>query len=135
MFDQAQKLYKEIKIGCKAARERKADLRMLLDEDSLQHYLQHAFDHYSRTLEIPFDFVQASFLYNPIPANFGGSILKLAIALKDQQTRPDARAIFERLSHLVASCILLDAARHKILGSSDRYSHDSDDPLTHDRNR
>lgn len=96
---------------------------MLLDEESLQYYLQHAFDHFSRTLEIPFDFVQASFLFNPIPANFGGSILKLAIALKNQQTTPDARAIFERLSHLVASCILLDAARHKILGLSHKYSN------------
>ncbi|TVY37768.1 hypothetical protein LSUB1_G004421 [Lachnellula subtilissima] len=117
VLDQAQKLYTEITLGCKAARARKSELRMLLDEDSLQHYLQHAFDHYSRTLEIPFDFVQASFLFNPIPANFGGSILKLAIALKDQQTTPDARAIFERLGHLVASCILLDAARHRILAA------------------
>lgn len=134
VFDQAQKLYQEIQVGCKNARERKGDLRMLLDEDSLQHCLQHAFDYYSRMLETPFDFVQASFLYNRIPANFGGSILKLALALKDQQTQPDARAIFERLSHLIASCILLDAARHKILGLLDRCSFHSKTLLIQNRN-
>ncbi|KAF4637022.1 hypothetical protein G7Y89_g1060 [Cudoniella acicularis] len=100
VLEQAQKLYTEITLGCKAARESKSELRMLLNEDSLQYYLQHAFDHYSRTLEIPFDFVQASFLYNPIPANFGGSILKLAIALKDQQIAPQITYFPQYIRHL-----------------------------------
>jgi hypothetical protein len=87
---------------------------MLLTADQLQSYLQDAFDHYSRFLKI--DFVQASFLHNPIPFNFGGSILKLAIAMLKGQRAPDANAIFKKLGNLVASCIMLDAVRHSIPG-------------------
>lgn len=89
---------------------------MLLNADALQNYLQHAFDHYSRTLDIPFDFVQISFLHNPIPSNFGGSILSLAIAMTKQEKRPDPSIIFNKLGQLVASCIMLDTVRHNTLG-------------------
>jgi hypothetical protein len=89
---------------------------MLLSADQLQSYLQDAFDHYSRSLDIPFDFVQASFLHNPIPFDFGGSILKLAIAMLKEDKAPDARSIFKRLGNLIASCIMLDAVRHNIPG-------------------
>lgn len=116
VHDQAQKLCIEIEHGCRNARERKSNLRMLLDAEGLQSYLQDAFDHYSRSLDIPFDFVQASFLHNPIPSNFDGSILKLAIAMAKEEKSPDARAIFNKLGNLVASCIMLDAVRHNILG-------------------
>jgi hypothetical protein len=89
---------------------------MLLTADQLRSYLQDAFDHYSQSLDIPFDFVQASFLHNPIPFNFGGSILKLAIAMLKAEKAPDAAAIFKKLGNLVASCIMLDAVRHNIPG-------------------
>jgi len=89
---------------------------MLLSAEQLQSYLHDAFDHYSKSLDIPFDFVQASFLHNPIPFNFSGSILKLAIAMVQEVRNPDARAIFKRLGNLVASCIMLDAVRYNIPG-------------------
>jgi hypothetical protein len=116
VLDQGQKIYEEIENCCRNARERRSDLRMLLTADQLQSYLQDAFDHYSRSLKIPFDFVQASFLHNPIPFNFGGSILKLSIAMLKWQKAPDANAIFKKLGNLVASCIMLDAVRHSIPG-------------------
>lgn len=58
-------------------RERKRSLRMLLNAVELQSYLHCAFDHFALTLDEAFDFVQASFLNNPIPMNFGGNILRL----------------------------------------------------------
>lgn len=94
---------------------------MLLNSDELQPYLQYAFDHFSRDLETPFDFVQASFSNNPIPANLGGNILKLAINImevwKDQLDGP---SIFKELSFMVASCIMLDSARHRTLGPAEK---------------
>jgi hypothetical protein len=54
---------------------------MLLDAEELQSYLQCAFDHFALTLERPFDFVVASFSNSPIPLDFGGNILKLAIKI------------------------------------------------------
>ncbi|KAE9366741.1 FabD/lysophospholipase-like protein [Stipitochalara longipes BDJ] len=118
VLEQAQKLYGEIERGCQNARERKSKLRMLLDAEQLQSYLEDAFDLYSQSLDIPFDFVQASFLHNPIPFDFGGNILKLAIAMTKAEKIPDAHAIFSKLGNIVASCIMLDAVRHKVPGTA-----------------
>jgi len=91
---------------------------MLLDAEELQPYLQTAFDHFACNLDTPFDFVQASFSNSPIPQDFGGNILKLAINPMDVwQNKADGRTIFVELSYMVASCIMLDSVRHKIRGS------------------
>lgn len=89
---------------------------MLLDADEFQSYLGDAFDHYSKSLDVPFDFVKASFLHNPIPFNFGGNILKLAIGMKEEKPAMDALEIFTKLGNLLASCIMLDAVRHNVPG-------------------
>ena len=94
---------------------------MLLDADELQSYLQHAFTHFARTLETPFDFVQASFVNSPIPQDFSGNILKLAIDIMEKwENNADANTIFEELSFMVASCIMFDCARKKIVGSPEQ---------------
>jgi len=113
---QMQKLYAEIQRGTEIVRERKSSLRMLLNANELQSYLQDAFDHFSRTVEIPFDFIRASYSNRPIASDFGGNILRLAVALMKQEARPDGRAIFDRLAFLVASCIMLDAVRNNFKG-------------------
>ena len=97
---------------------------MLLDAGELQSYLQCAFDHFASTLDVAFDFVQASFINNPIPLDFGGNILRLAINIMDRKTsvhgRPNPREIFEEISAMVASCIMLDSVRHDIRGNAER---------------
>lgn len=93
---------------------------MLLDADELQHYLHFAFDAFACNLYTPFDFVQASFINSPIPPTFGGNILKLSINLMDiWKNEVDGRTLFVELSYMVASCIMLDSARHKIRGTSE----------------
>ena len=95
---------------------------MLLDAEEMQPYLQNAFDHFACNLDTPFDFVQASFSYSPIPLDFGGNILKLAINLMEiWKNKADGRTIFVELSYMVASCIMLDSVRHKFRGSLRRY--------------
>jgi hypothetical protein len=116
VHDQAEKLYNIIEQGCRAARERKLALRMLLNAEELQSYLQCAFDHFAKSIDVPFDFIQAAFLNNPIPSTFGGSVLKLALTIMKSERKPDARAIITKLSQLIASCIMLDSVRHNILG-------------------
>jgi hypothetical protein len=114
--EQTQKLYAEVSMGCQKSRERKESLRMLLDAEELQSYLQCAFDHFARTLDVAFDFVQASFFNSPIPLNFGGNILKLAINMMKLKEYTTARSIFDKLSNMVASCIMQDSVRHNIKG-------------------
>ncbi|KAL4750029.1 hypothetical protein BDW72DRAFT_121271 [Aspergillus terricola var. indicus] len=114
---QIERLYEEVRIACRKSREAKHKLRMLLNSDELQPYLQYAFDHFSRDLEMPFDFVQASFANSPIPSDFGGNILKLAINILDVWSDClDGPAIFRELSYIVASATMLDSARRKTLG-------------------
>lgn len=118
--DQIGKLYTNITLACAEARRRKSALRMLLDADELQPYLQFAFDHFACNLDAPFDFVQASFTNSPIPLDFGGNILKLAISLMEVwENKADGQLLFTELSYMVASCIMLDSARHKIRGKRD----------------
>ncbi|KAF1844020.1 FabD/lysophospholipase-like protein [Cucurbitaria berberidis CBS 394.84] len=114
---QIRRLYAGISSACEKARNRKAEVRMLLDAEELQSYLQSAFDHFARSLDHPFDFVQASFSNSPIPLDFGGNILKLAINLmRVWENQIDIEVIFQELSYMVASCIMLDSARKKNLG-------------------
>ena len=90
---------------------------MLLDTDELQPYLQFTFDHFACDLDSPFNFIQASFINSPIPFNFGGNILKLAINLMEVwENQIDGRILFTELSYMVASYIMLDSARSKIRG-------------------
>ncbi|EHK96973.1 hypothetical protein M7I_7298 [Glarea lozoyensis 74030] len=120
MKDQVEKLYGQIMKSTEAARKSKRDLRMLLDGGELQTYLQFAFDHFSSNLDQAFDFVQASFIYNPIPSDFAGNILKLAVGMMERwEHELDGKAIFTELSHMVASCIMLDSARNKTRGSAE----------------
>jgi hypothetical protein len=123
VHEQVEKLYTAIEGSCEIAREGKRSIRMLLDATELQLYLQSAFDHYARTLNTAFDFVQASFIHNPIPLDFGGNILRLAINLMEDTTsnnetaRPIPRMIFRTLSSMIASCIMVDSVRHGIIGN------------------
>ncbi|ORY63334.1 acyl transferase/acyl hydrolase/lysophospholipase [Pseudomassariella vexata] len=116
MAEQIEQLYSGTLSACIAARMARNRVRMLLDVEDLHSYLQEAFNHYSGTLESPFDFVQASFRNSPIPPDFGGNILKLALSVMGNYPKMDARRIFSELSYMVASCIMLDSARHKNKG-------------------
>ena len=114
---QVETLYACIASACSDARERKTELRMLLDADELQPYFQNACDHFACDLNIPFDFVQASLTNSPIPHDFGGNILKLAINFMEQwKNTADIQILFTELSYMVASCIMLESARSKIRG-------------------
>ncbi|KAF1349168.1 hypothetical protein BDV97DRAFT_370365 [Delphinella strobiligena] len=114
---QIGKLTGRIQSACQESGRGKAERRMLLNAEDMPPYLQYAFDHFSKNLDLPFDFVQASFTNSPIPTDFGGNILKLAIQLMNTwENRLGAQAIFEEVAVMVASCIMLDADRQKILG-------------------
>jgi hypothetical protein len=89
---------------------------MLATSDELNQYLQAAFDHFSQNLDTPFNFLEIAFKNSPIPRDFGGNILKLAAAIQEVQETVDGPGIFEKLSVMVASCIILDCARHGLKG-------------------
>jgi hypothetical protein len=122
--EQIGKLHSEIRQSCEASYWTKKRVRMLSNDEKLQVYLQSAFDHFSQNLDIPFDFVKEAVKNNPIPRDFGGNILKLAIAVKDNNkfvNHYDGPKIFAELSHMVASCLMLNSARQSLLGTQNRW--------------
>lgn len=114
--DQVAKLHNEIVVRCSQSHYKKKKVRMLSDSEDLQLYLQLAFDHFSQNLDDPFNFVKVALKINPIPSDFGGNIIKLAVAIQDRQPSWIVAEIFEHLSLMVASCIMLDIHRHRRLG-------------------
>ncbi|RMY73507.1 hypothetical protein D0863_03837 [Hortaea werneckii] len=113
--EQVGKLHTMIKSNCEDSFRSKRRARMLTNADELNVYLQSGFDHFTTHLNIPFNFMQISLLRNPIPNDFGGHILQLCTTISNQQPSQHRRVswLFEKLSVMLASCVLLDCARYR----------------------
>lgn len=120
MNDQAGKLSDLMKDRCAASHAKKKQMRMLANTEKLQFYLQAAFDHFTRDLNTPFDFVKEMLRHSPVSRNFEGNILNLALLIKDSPSHPalrkDAEQIFRAMGPMIASCVMLDAVRQKLPG-------------------
>ncbi|XDG06053.1 hypothetical protein ABKA04_005668 [Annulohypoxylon sp. FPYF3050] len=117
MDEQAGKLFDAIKVKCQESLFSKKGARMLATAEQLERHLQAAYDHFSKDLKTPFDFMKEGLKHNPIPLDFGGNILNLAIATKQNcvSLQDDAEQIFDKLVPMVSSCIMLDAARNNLM--------------------
>ncbi|KAK3722026.1 hypothetical protein LTR37_002842 [Vermiconidia calcicola] len=114
--EQIGKLHTAIKQNCDESFRSKRRARMLTNADELNTYLQSGFDHFTTHLHIPFNFMQVSLLRNPIPNDFGGHILQLCTTISSQQPNHQPGRVswmFEKMSVMLASCVLLDCARFR----------------------
>jgi hypothetical protein len=102
---QIHKLYEQIDTCCKKSHAKKKRRRLDLNADELAETLIAGFDHFSNNLNRPFDFVQLSWSLNPIPQDFSGNILRLALVIKETWASKHPPQIFESLSEMVASCM------------------------------
>lgn len=109
---QVAKLRDAITSSCSQSHYAKRRSRMLSNSDELHIYLQSAFDHFSQNLDAPFNFIDMAFKNNPIPLDFGGNILRLAAEVRSSRHSLSGQKLFQELSVMVASCIMLDCARH-----------------------
>ncbi|KAK6535567.1 hypothetical protein TWF694_002021 [Orbilia ellipsospora] len=117
--EQVIRLYNEIKICVQHSHRMKRERRMLMTARTLQTHLQSAYDHFANSLDTSFDFVKATFAHSPIPSDFGGNILKLILAVKkNYAVGKDGAQIFRMVGPMIASCIMLDAARQRIAGTA-----------------
>lgn len=93
---------------------------MLANTEKLQFYLQAAYDHFTRDLNMPFDFVKETLRHSPISRNFEGNILNLALAIKQKSSNLilscDTEQIFRAMGPMIASCVMLDAVRQNLPG-------------------
>ncbi|KAM7212335.1 hypothetical protein V8F06_012271 [Rhypophila decipiens] len=141
MEEQVGKLYGEIQSSCQASHQSKRMARMLMNADELDELFQSAFEHFSRTLDAPFDLVEAARKNTAIPRDFSGNVTKLAEAVtgilqkkksaQDGKKRANWRLdsgsdtprigvkeIFEPLSLMVASSVFLECSRGNWKGSA-----------------
>ena len=122
MDEQVSKVEQAIRYYAAESHRSKRRARMLSNADDLNIYLQAAFDHFTRNLDEPFNFIEVSLRNNPLPENFGDHILQLAIAIQahhDQRTT-SGPWIFEHLGQMVASCILQDCVQNRKGGNQDK---------------
>ena len=115
---QVARLHDEIRASCSASFRAKRKARMVTNSEELNIYLQSAFEHFTRTLTTPFNFVAVSLLNNPISYDFGGHMLQLANTIAAQEPFESADSsrsswIFESMCAMIASCIMLDCARYR----------------------
>lgn len=119
--DQVRKLHKRISDCCKTSYNTKRTARMLLSAEALNVYFQAAFDHFSQQLDRPFNFVEVSLRNNPIPLDFGGHILQLANSELTLTGAKSGPLIFQHLSYMVASAVLLEVVRNTKGSSKDSF--------------
>ncbi|KAI1798690.1 FabD/lysophospholipase-like protein [Daldinia bambusicola] len=128
MNEQVGKLSNLLKDRCKASYLRKREVRMLANTEKLQFYLQAAYDHFTKDLDTPFDFVKETLRHSPISRNFEGNILNLALAIKQKSSNlilsSDTEQIFRAIGPMIASCVMLDAVRQNLPGSASRLLDD-----------
>jgi hypothetical protein len=117
VYRQYLKLYNEIQDAVMRSQRRRRDARLLLSSDQLNPYLQFAFEHFSKNLELPFDFVKASSAFNQIQSHFN-PILCLIKDYRASSPHLDVMDLFINVAPLVASAILLDIVRRELRGRS-----------------
>jgi hypothetical protein len=111
MAKQVDKLHRKIIEKCTDSYVKKATRRMLSSSDELDMYIQAGFEHFSKgPLDKPFNFVEVAIRNNPIPQDFSGHILQLAILMIPQFTSNgrDGKGLLNKLIEMVASCIVLN---------------------------
>ncbi|KAK4221040.1 acyl transferase/acyl hydrolase/lysophospholipase, partial [Podospora fimiseda] len=123
MDDQVEKLFQLIKQKARQSLDTKKEARMLATAEQLQVYLQAAYDHFSKDLSTPFDFIKEALRHNPIPRDLGGNILNLALSIKENSSDAkiqlgDTAKVFSEITFMIASCIILDSVRQNLLGTT-----------------
>lgn len=132
---QVGKLYDLIGAKCSSSHDEKRKKRMALNAERLPQYANMAFERFSRRLEDPFDFVEAARRCAPLPQGFGGHILNLVLSLTlhKQSLQRSVEEVLNRLSPLIASCIMLATTRDNAQGKLDSTLAFAGHPLTVNR--
>ena len=120
MDDQVGTLYNLISTKCIQSHADKKRIRMSLNAERLPQYVSMAYEHFSRRLDEPFDFVEAARRCAPLPQGFGGHVLNLILSLSLHKHGWDKKPedLLSRLSPLIASCIMLAVIRDNTQGES-----------------
>lgn len=113
---QVRKLQDAISSCCRGSHQHKVRAHRDLNADELGECLQSGLDHFTKHLYSPFDFLAFNWSLNPIPPGFAGNILRLALLIHYRRPEFGGKDVFQHLSHMLASRIMLDYTRERIRG-------------------
>lgn len=117
MYRQRGVLREVIRDRCQQSFNKRKDASILPDVDEFGMYLSLAFDHFSETLEKPFDYVKASIQYRPPPDTLEGNLFEFALLVAETlNCQGDIERIFDTSTKIVASYFILDSARKQRMG-------------------
>lgn len=116
MDDQRKVLYRVIRDCCEDTMDVKMERRMLPDVDEFGLYLSLAFDHFSESLDVPFDYVKASLKHRPPPVTLAQNLQDFIVLIAEQMYKLDVTRLFQLLTPFVASCLMLDSSRKQRIG-------------------
>ena len=121
--EQVGKLYQIISSKCVDSHSHKKKIRMLLNSERLPQYVKAAYDHFCQHIDKPFDFMKVARQHAPPPQDFGGHILNLILSIYSMHDTPtsDGRALFQKLTLPIASCLRLTATREDIQGNTENH--------------
>lgn len=119
MYRQRDALKDVIQDRCQQSFNKRKDVSILPDVDEFGMYLSLAFDHFSETLEKPFDYVKASIQYRPPPETLDGNLFEFVLVVAEAlHCEGEIEQIFNTITKVVASYFILDSARKQRMGKS-----------------
>ncbi|KAF8457056.1 hypothetical protein BDZ91DRAFT_509801 [Kalaharituber pfeilii] len=114
VLKQYESLYKEITEATKRTRVVRANSGHLWNWNDLGRYIDYVFNHFSQNpTDIPFNFLDAAFVYNPVHSHFHIHIQRAGIRLKRFKGE-GTYDVFKTLVPLIGSSILLDTRRQSL---------------------
>ena len=116
VWKQYKILYDEIQSAVRRSQSRRQSARLLLSSDQFNPYLQFAFEHFSKTLDVPFDFVRASSTFNETQTEVN-HVLCLIKDYRAHFPKCESLGIFIDVAPLVASSVMLDVVRKELRGT------------------
>lgn len=108
---QAKTLHQVIGNKCAHSFKSKQEAHMPVTTDGLNKYLQAGFDHFSSTLEEPFNFIKAELETNPPAEDFADHMWELTLLLMQVNEAPTEQSVLQDLARIAAPCIVLDAEK------------------------
>lgn len=117
---QMTKLYGELSQAREESYTRRKHLHMKLNAENFMRFMKKAFDHFTNDFRVPFNFARAWFEIHQdyTVSDLQKGISDLALAVQKVSGR-EGLGLWQHISSMVASCILLDAKRHEMpLGES-----------------
>lgn len=93
---------------------------MLATAENLEIYLQAAYNHFANNQDGVFNFTKEALKHRPVSGDLKGNISNLALAIQnnaDPPTNSNMATIFGKMVNMIASCIMLDSARHSLPGA------------------